>query len=75
MARAMQPLLSAKMIVAAVGEKLSSVRRVHSHIASLVAFADAIYSVSTNKVAMVCCFLEDHKIKLLAMSKINPEVK
>jgi len=74
-ARAMQPWLSAKMIVVIVEGKSSSVRRVHSHIASLVAFADIIYSTSINKVTIVCCFLENHKIELPATSKMNLEIE
>ena len=42
--------------------------------ASLVALAKAIYSASTEKVAMVACFLEDQEIELPATSKIKPLV-
>jgi len=67
--------LSAKMIIAAVGGKSSSVRRVHNYTVSLVTFTDAIYFAFTNKVTTVCCFLEDYEVELPATSKINPEVE
>ena len=57
-----------------VGEKSSSVSRVQSQMAFLVALAKAIYSASTEKVAMVACFLEDQEIELPATSKIKPLV-
>jgi len=44
---------------------------VQSHIASLVAFADAMYSASTKEVTTVVCFLEDQAIELLATSNIK----
>jgi len=51
----MDPWLSAYMIVAAF----------------LVAFADAIYSASTDNVAMVGCFLDDHDMTPPPTSKAN----
>ena len=54
-ARVMDPWLSAYMIVAAF----------------LVAFADAIYSASTDNVAMVGCFLDDHDMTPPPTSKAN----
>jgi len=52
-----------------------TVRKVCSHTASLVAFADTIYSAFIDKVAIVYYFLEDHEIELPATSKINLEVE
>ena len=74
MARAIQPWLLAKMTVAVVGEKSNSVRSVHSHTASLVAFAEAMYSASTEEVVTVGCFFEDQVTELPATSKTKPLV-
>jgi len=73
LARAMQPWLSAWTIVAVAGGK--SVSKVHSHMASLVALDDAMYSASTREVATVACFFEDQEIELPAISKTKPLVE
>jgi len=39
-----------------------------------VAFADAMYSASTEEVATIVCFLEDQAIELSAILNINPLV-
>jgi hypothetical protein len=42
---------------------------VHNHIASLVAFDEAMYSASVVEVATTHCFLEDQETVPLPMSK------
>jgi len=73
-ARAMDPWLSAYMIVAFFWDKSSSRSNVRSYTASLVAFADAIYSASTDDIATVGCFLDDHDMTSPPTSKANPLV-
>jgi len=51
-------------MVAVAGGKSSSVSKVCSHMASLVALDNAMYSASTKEVATVACFFEDQEIEL-----------
>ena len=71
----MQPWLSAWIMVAVVGGKSSSISKVRSYMASLVALDDAIYSASTEEMATVACFFEDQEIELPAISKTKPLVE
>jgi len=63
-ASAMHPKLSTYITIAWVRGKLSSVKRVQSHIASLIVFIDVMYSVSTEEVTTIVCFLENQAIEL-----------
>ena len=63
------------MMVVDTCRKLSSPSKVLSQIAFFVAFKETIYSASTDKVAMVGCFLEDHKTVLLVISNTKPPME
>ena len=56
-ASAMHPKLSTYITIAWVRGKLSSIKRVQSHIASLIVFIDVMYLVSTEEVTTIVCFL------------------
>jgi len=56
-------------MVIVAGGKSSSVSKVHSHMAFLVALDDTIYSASTEEMVTVTCFFEDQEIELPAISK------
>jgi len=71
----MQSWLLAWTMVVVAGGKSSSVSKVRSHMASLVALDDAIYSASTEEMATVACFFEDQEIELPAISKTKPLVE
>jgi len=71
----MQPWLSAWIMVAVVGGKSSSISKVRSYMASLVALDDAMYSASAKEVVTVACFFEDQEIELPAISKTKLLVK
>ena len=71
----MQSWLLAWTMVVVAGGKSSSVSKVCSHMASLVALDDAIYSASTEEMATVACFFEDQEIELPAISKTKPLVE
>ena len=71
----MQSWLLAWTMVVVAGGKSSSVSKVRSHMASLVALDDAIYSASTEEMATVACFFEDQEIELPAISKTKLLVK
>jgi len=63
------------MIVVDTCGKLSSLSKVLSQIIFFIAFKEAIYSASTDKVAIVSYFLEDHEIALLVTLNTKPLIE
>jgi len=62
-------------MVVDICRKLSSPNKVLSQIAFFVAFKETIYFASTDKVAMVGCFLEDYKTVLLVTLNTKPPIE
>src|ERR1700731_4601943 len=70
-----QPWLLAWMTVVVEGGEPRLVSSERSHTASLVAFAEAIYSASTVDRATVGCFFDDQETVLPATSKMKPAIE